>query len=108
MQGARGLAAAEEIDGGGERGVEGGREREAGPDDEGEEDEDDEAVGGALDDVVGVGLQGMGRTAAEMAREDGAEGSPVAVGGLGKQIAREVAVEQACCSVDEGGEHEHP
>ena len=41
MQGACGLPASENVDGGRYRGIEGGRQGQAGPDDEGKQNEDD-------------------------------------------------------------------
>ena len=107
VQGARGLAATEDIDGEGYGGVEGGREGKAGPDDEGEEDENDDEIGDALEGVVGGGL-GFGGLAAEMLCDDRAEGLPVSIGGRWEEVLAEVAGPEDVDRVNEAGEHEQP
>ena len=108
MQGARGLASAEQIYGGGDGGVEGRGEGQASPDDERKQDEDDDDVGGALDDVVGMFLGGVGRGAVEVSREDGPEGAPVAVCRCGEQIPAEVVIQKARSGIDEAGDYQNP
>ena len=108
MQGPRGLASAEKVDGCRECGVEGRGQGETGPDNEGKQNEDDHEIGGALNDVVRVVSSGIGRRAAKALRKDIAKGAPIAIGGRREQVSREVAIEQARDDVDKAGEYEDP
>ncbi len=69
MNGARGLLAAEDTDGGGKHGRDGGGHREARPYDQREENEDHEQVGEPLEDIVRPGVRLARRFEAQVVRE---------------------------------------
>jgi len=108
MQSACGLATSKQIDGCRECRVEGGRQGKTGPDDEGKHDEDDHEIRGALNDIVGAAFCWIGRRAAQIFREDFAEGLPLAICGGGKKVSAEMVVEQARDYVDEAGDYQNP